>query len=365
MKRAHPAPAGDDEEEEDGFASAADALAAAQRAQRAAYERRLRGDGGGGGAAAAYAPARPARRTPARPPVPADLAVTDPDDDDEADDETDAREHGSTAEEDGEGDGDEQSVLDYGEMDDDAEAFAQADADAAQLAAEPAPFDLADPADATAAATHDPRACYGCRHCGERRPAQNLGELERLVSDAQTGLLTSNWNAHFRNLADRYEERIRKPANALRKTGEQPLPAWPASAIREHMLYDSYDPATRAVRTVRELDQLARIIKEEDLVRRRRNARRPNGQARRTMDKKALDQYLKVRRLQLEWERYDPRKSAFYNPDRDLSTRNMPNPVVDASHKRLYAGDHQGPLLDAYFKKRDESANARAAARRR
>lgn len=344
MKRARPDPAGaDDDDEDDGFASAADALAAARSAQRAAYEQRL-----GGG----YAPpARPARRVPAA----ADLTVGDPDGDD-GDDDTDALDAGSTADD---GDGD---VLDYGELDDDAEAFAQADADAAQRAAEPLPFDLADPDDAAAAAAHDPRACYGCRYCGERRPAQNLGELERLVGDAQAGLLTSNWNAHFRSLADRYEERIRKPANALRKTGEQPLPAWPASAIREHMLYDSYDPATRAVRTVRELDQLARIIKEEDLVRRRRNARRPDGQSRRTMDKNALDQYLKVRRLQLEWERYDPRKSAFYNPDRDLSTRNMPNPVVDASHKRLYTGEHQGPLIDAYFKKRDESANARAAA---
>lgn len=295
-----------------------------------------------------------AAAAPAAPPLPAALQ---PPADPEAGSEDELMDDDMDVEELEDGD-----ALLYGELSEDEEAYEMAAADEARLQREESPFDLDDPEDACAAEDHDPHACYACRHSGERRPGQNMAALERLITNAQEGLMTSDWNEHFRAVSREYERNIREPANKRRKKGELPLPMWGPSQVRRHLLHDSFDPVVRQMRTIRELDQLGTVLIQEDLVRRRRNARRPDGQMRRTLDDKAVDKLCKLKRLQLEWERYDARKSAFYNPDRHFSTRNLPNPVVDTTHKNLYTDEYHGQNIEKYFKKRKEVMNAAASA---
>lgn len=365
MKRAR-ARSGDDDDgggdsrssddDADTLGGLAASLAAVQQERRAAYERRL-----------GQAPPPPARRTrdrrrraapppAAAPPPPALPSINDSDHDEELEEEEEADDG------DGGGGGDDDETLMYGELSEEEEAYAMAAEDEERLREEADPFDHADPADAAAAALHDPRTCYGCRYCGERRPGQSMGAIEKLITNAQEGLMTSDWNAHFRAVSREYEETIRKPANERRKAGQLPLPVWGPSQVRRHVLQDSKDPMVRQLKSIVEIDRLATITVQEDLVRRRRNARRADGRMRRTMDDKALDKYCKLKRLQLEYERWDARKSPFYNPNKHLSTRNLPNPMVDTTHKTLYMDEYRGRTLDSYWKKRDEATNAAAAA---
>ena len=196
-----------------------------------------------------------------------------------------------------------------------------------------------------ASAPHDPRTCYGCRHCGERMPAQREDRLEKLMREMSAGLLSGNLNAHCAEIAGDYERDIRAPANAHLQKGEEPLPAWSGGMIRAHLLKHNHDPMLKVWKTLWQLDTIADGIYEDELVRRLRSHHRPDGRRRKATDDRALNKYCKVRDLWLKYARADYESMPFYRRDRHIVDSRPPNPYMDTSRKRLYvpAAGHRRP----------------------
>jgi hypothetical protein len=174
------------------------------------------------------------------------------------------------------------------------------------------------------------RECFGCVYFGERDTTIPSDDVLHLIEMARQSLGRIDMISLAEGMADFYETTIRRKVNGSLQPGERPLPRWSAAQVLEHLRHHNQDPLVQQVVLLAETQELRTNILDHCFEVSNRTGRvRPND--------RAMQRYEKMVRLQMDIQKMDASKQAFYAAGARVNPEVLSQGPLSHTGKRLHS----------------------------
>lgn len=168
---------------------------------------------------------------------------------------------------------------------------------------------------------HDAK-CFACRYASTISDADGIRHegVAKVIMFMHRNLYKMDMVELAKMTSELFDREVREPANRNLSAGKAPLRKFHWVTIIEHLRFHTDDSELNHLKDCRELRELCDMILKYKVYKRNKEELMPDGAAKWDIDPIALTQYLKTKRLALQFQKSSPKNMAWYQAGEQMQT---------------------------------------------